>query len=100
MSARPRLVSGATLVVILVGLAVIERSLVHRAAAQQTTQAPKFEVDPFWPKPLPNGWVMGMAIGVAVDSRDHIWIVHRGDTLPPLEAAADQNPPQRSHSRM
>ena len=93
MSARPRLVSGATLVVILVGLAVIERSLVHRAAAQQTTQAPKFEVDPFWPKPLPNGWVMGMAIGVAVDSRDHIWIVHRGDTLSPLEAAADQNPP-------
>ncbi|HVS15112.1 MAG TPA: hypothetical protein VMV46_14385 [Thermoanaerobaculia bacterium] len=39
--------------------------------------APRFEVDPFWPKPLPNHWILGPAIGVAVDSRDHVWIVHR-----------------------
>ena len=40
---------------------------------------PTFEVDPLWPKPLPNHWVLGQTIGVAVDGRDHIWIVHRGD---------------------
>ena len=42
-------------------------------------QAPTFEVDPLWPRPLPNHWVLGQTIGVAVDAQDHIWIVHRGD---------------------
>ena len=41
--------------------------------------APMFEVDPMWPKPLPNHWVLGSAIGVAVDAEDHVWIVHRGN---------------------
>ena len=39
--------------------------------------APLFEVDPFWPKPLPNHMILGASIGVAVDSRDHVWIVQR-----------------------
>ena len=38
--------------------------------------APMFEVDPFWPKTLPNNWLLGSTIGVAVDSRDHVWVVH------------------------
>jgi DNA-binding beta-propeller fold protein YncE len=45
---------------------------------RQTVQAPYFEVDPFWPKPLPNHWLLGSAIGVSVDERDHVWIIHRG----------------------
>ena len=51
------------------------------AAAQRAAgvQAPTFEVDPLWPKPLPNHWVLGQTIGVAVDAQDHVWIVHRGD---------------------
>ncbi len=52
--------------------------VLSKAVAQGGKQAPRFEVDPFWPKPMPNNWVLGQAIGVAVDSRDHIWIVHRG----------------------
>ena len=36
-----------------------------------------FEVDPFWPKPLPNGWVTGNNIGIALDANDHIWMIHR-----------------------
>jgi len=39
--------------------------------------APRFEVDPLFPQPLPNHWLQGPMIGVTVDSRDHIWIVHR-----------------------
>ncbi len=39
--------------------------------------APRFEVDPLFPQPLPNHWLVGEMIGVAVDQRDHIWIVHR-----------------------
>ena len=51
------------------------------AAQAQDKEAPLFEVDPFWPKPLPNHWVLGMTIGLAIDSRDHVYIVHRRDTF-------------------
>jgi DNA-binding beta-propeller fold protein YncE len=47
-------------------------------AAQTAAAGPTFQVDPLWPRPLPNGWVLGSVTGVAVDSQDHIWIVHRG----------------------
>ena len=46
---------------------------------------PTFTVDPSWPKPLPNHWLVGAVAGVAVDSRDHIWITHRPSTLQPNE---------------
>ena len=93
MNPRRHLIIGTGFAVILAALVVLERALAREAAGQATVQAPRFEVDPMWPKPLPNGWVIGMAIGVGVDSNDHVWIVHRGDTLSQLEAAADQNPP-------
>ncbi len=51
-------------------------------------QVPTFRVDPFWPKPLPNRWIIGAVAGVAVDSRDHVWIVHRPSTLQPNETRA------------
>ncbi len=47
--------------------------------------APTFQVDPFWPKPLPGRWIVGAVVGVAVDSRDHVWITHRPATLQPNE---------------
>ena len=55
-------------------------------------QAPMFEVDPLWPKPLPNHWILGSAIGVTVDSQDHVWIIHRRNTFnerTEIGAAAD-----------
>src|ERR1041385_4914210 len=54
----------------------------------QTVMAPRFEVDPMWPKPLPNHWVMGNVIGVGVDANDHVFIVHRVDTVLPTENGA------------
>ncbi len=54
---------------------------------------PIFEVDPLWPKPLPNHWLLGTTIGVSVDNRDHIWIIHRGDSLSAGETPAAQDPP-------
>ena len=60
-------------------------------------QAPRFEVDPFWPKPLPNHWLLGSAIGVGVDSRDHIYVIHRGASLDErTEAGAIADPPTSS----
>jgi DNA-binding beta-propeller fold protein YncE len=44
-------------------------------------QGPKFEVDPVFPKPLPNHWVMGMTIGVTTDAQDNVWVLQRPPTL-------------------
>jgi hypothetical protein len=74
---KSRKVVWAALVVAVVGLG-IGQSMIERTAAQ-AKQAPKFEVDPFWPKPMPNNWVMGMTIGLTVDDRDHVWVIHRGN---------------------
>lgn len=57
-----------------------------------TAVAPRFEVDPFWPKPLPNHWVIGATIGVAVDSRDHVWVLHRQSSLEDKEKYATWTP--------
>jgi DNA-binding beta-propeller fold protein YncE len=49
-------------------------------SAQAPTQpelAPVFQLDRSWPKPLPNSWALGFVASVAVDSKDHVWILHR-----------------------
>src|SRR3954470_21257149 len=56
-------------------------------------EVPKFEVDPTWPKPLPNNWTLGQVAGVAVDEDDHVWIMQRPRSLSRLEKAAASNPP-------
>jgi DNA-binding beta-propeller fold protein YncE len=62
--------------------------------SRNSVQAPYFEVDPLWPKPLPNHWVLGSTIGVSVDERDHVWIIHRGSaTLGTNEKGLELNPP-------
>jgi hypothetical protein len=75
----------------------VAHGIFERAAAAQarnTVQAPRFEVDPLWPKPLPNHWLLGSTIGVWVDSRDHVWIIHRSSaTLNNNERAAEVTPP-------
>ena len=55
--------------------------------------APRFEVDPMWPKPLPNHWLLGTVIGVDVDAEDNVWIVHRGASLEPKEVYPTWDPP-------
>jgi DNA-binding beta-propeller fold protein YncE len=74
------LLVGAAFVVVIASLGIAQMVLVKIAVAQGQTavQAPRFEVDPFWPKPLPNHWVLGNAIGVWADDQDNVWIVHRG----------------------
>ena len=61
-------------------------------AVNDASMAPLFEVDPLWPKPLPNHWLLGSTIGVDVDSREHVWIVHRGN-LANNEIPAALDPP-------
>src|SRR5436190_1003472 len=58
-------------------------------AVAQAKQAPLFEVDPFWPKPLPNHWVTGSTIGLSVDARDNVYTIHRPNTVEDNFKAAD-----------
>jgi len=50
-------------------------------APAATRQVPVFEVDATWPK-LPNNWIVGHVASVAVDRRDHVWMLHRPNTIP------------------
>ena len=81
------------LVALGIGQVVVENPFAAQAGQQPGSPIPMFEVDPMWPKPLPNNWVVGAVIGVAVDSMDHVWIVHRPGTLAPGEIGAAANPP-------
>ena len=74
----------ATLAVLGAGSTWLERKAWFTPAS---TMAPRFEVDPMWPKPLPNHWILGQTIGVSVDAQDHIWIIHRAGSLEAGRAA-------------
>src|SRR6266853_993273 len=85
---------GAAILVLVAGLGVGSIVLERKAAVQAAgVQAPMFEVDPMWPKPMPNHWVIGMTIGVSVDAQDNVWIIHRGGSLEAKETYGNTNPP-------
>jgi DNA-binding beta-propeller fold protein YncE len=87
---------GAAWIALIVALGFAQAELQETAAAQGggKPQAPMFEVDPLWPKPLPNHWLLGSAIGVWADAQDHIWIIHRSSaTLDNNERGAELKPP-------
>jgi DNA-binding beta-propeller fold protein YncE len=53
-----------------------------------------YAVDTSWPKPLPHNWILGQVAGLAVDARDHVWIIHRPKTLIDEEKGAALSPPR------
>jgi hypothetical protein len=57
------------------------------SAQSGATGVPQYELDPSWPPKLPNDWVMGVPTWVAVDRRDHVWVLHRPRTAPPEQKA-------------
>ena len=85
-------VSLVALVVVLTGLQL----MLQTKTTAQGIQAGVYQVDPLWPKPLPNHWVFGSVVGLAVDSRDHVWVVHRGKaSIDPNLGAMMVYPPER-----
>lgn len=63
----------------------------HALAAQGNP--PKYEVDPSWPRPLPNKWVTGAVSGVCTDAQDHVFIVNRGNLTENELDSGRQAPP-------
>ncbi len=107
---RRNLLVGMTLVAAILALGIVQACTSDSASSPPATPAdgaaaiaaaapdevPLFEVDPFWPKPLPDHGLLGATIGVAVDSRDHVYIVHRNTPdqfAARTEVGAAQNPP-------
>jgi hypothetical protein len=82
---------GAAFLALLAVLVAAEITLEKQADAQTKAgvMAPRFEVDPFWPKPMPNKWHIGQAIGVSIDGKDDVWIIHRADSLEENEVGAE-----------
>src|SRR5262245_12461896 len=64
------------------------------ASTSQAADPPQFQVDPFWPKALPNNWTFGQIASVAVDSKDHVWVLQRPRSLSEDEKGATLTPPR------
>ncbi len=88
---RRTLLAGGLLALAAIAIYVAQDRI---AATSSAVEAPVFEVDPFWPQPLPNHWVLGAVVGVGVDSRDHVFVIHRQAPLNErTEIGAATDPP-------
>ena len=95
MTNRNRMLSAASIVAALVAIAGASVGSVA-GQARQNMQAPRFQYDPTFPQPLPAQWAIGAIGGMAVDSRDHIWVLHRPGPLRTNErfSGAAASPPK------
>jgi DNA-binding beta-propeller fold protein YncE len=50
------------------------------AQVKPGVEAPRFKVDPAWPK-IPNNWQFGQVASVSIDEQDHVWVLQRPGTL-------------------
>lgn len=93
MKRRRDVYVGVSVLTLLAVLTAMQLMLQTKTTAQGM-QAGVYQVDPLWPKQLPNHWVFGSVVGLAVDSRDHVWVVHRGKaTIDPNLGAMMSYPP-------
>jgi hypothetical protein len=92
---KRNLLIGATFVIALLALGLTERALERTVTAQakSAVQVPIFEVDPFWPKTMPKKWVFGQTIGLGIDEKDQVWIIHRGNDPGNLDGTEFAHPP-------
>jgi sugar lactone lactonase YvrE len=62
-------------------LSGIVAAMLCAPSLQAQGSAPKYELDPSWPKPFPNRWVIGGLGGVCVSADDHVLLLNRQDVL-------------------
>jgi DNA-binding beta-propeller fold protein YncE len=79
---------------LLLGLAALLQLVACAGNGPASAAATQYAVDPYWPQALPDKWQFGAVAGVAVDRRDHVWIIQRPATLTDDEKAASFNPPR------
>ena len=76
------LVGLAAVSIIPIALSLVMAAREVNSEVSASPGVPKFQVDLSWPAKLPNGWIMGVPSWVAVDRRDHVWVLHRPRALP------------------
>jgi len=64
------------------------------AARTQTEALPIYKVDPFWPKPFSNKWIIQGVPTMVMDKDDHLWVLNRPRDIMPDEAGAATTPPR------
>ena len=82
-----RTISACIAAAVLIGVPALSRTA-------QAGDVPTFAVDASWPKPLPNNWIIGQVGGITVDSKDHVWVIHRPRSLTDDEKGAALTPPR------
>lgn len=73
---KPYVYAGTLVLALVTGLGFFNS--LTQADSQKSFGAPSYQVNPFWPKPLPDNWVTGEVAGTCIDSNDHVFIVNRG----------------------
>jgi len=94
---RKKWIAAGTLGALVAALAAGQAALDARAETDRAemVEVPLFEVDPLWPEALPNHWILGSAVGVGVDSRDRVFVIHRRESLNErTEMLAAYDPPR------
>jgi hypothetical protein len=72
---------------IAIGLCCLSVLAIQPARAQKSPRdMPVYKVDPFWPKPLPNKWILQGIPVLVTDKNDHIWAISRPDDIKPDES--------------
>jgi DNA-binding beta-propeller fold protein YncE len=69
-------------VVVTTAVAALSNIGTQAQSPKAAQRIPVFEVDASWPPKLPNDWVVGHVASVAVDRRDHVFMLHRPNTIP------------------
>ena len=82
----------ATLCAVTIGLCCVW--VMPARPAAQAQDVPVYKVDPFWPKPLPNKWLMQQVPTLYVDKDDHVWVFNRSRGMRPDENGASTTPPR------
>jgi sugar lactone lactonase YvrE len=75
------------------GLAILVPANLAPSARAADSDVPRFLVDPYWPKPLPDRWVTGSVGGICVDNNDHVFGVNRADLTAMEEKVGKQPAP-------
>jgi hypothetical protein len=78
------------LIALLVGVAFL---ISNKSIDAQALSAPRYFVDPTWPRELPNKWKIGGITGLAVDRNDDVWVLNRPNDLTDIELHAELTPP-------
>lgn len=92
MKHRRKRIGGMALVALAAAFGT--RQALQAATQGQTVLAPAFEVEVLWPKPMPNHWILGSAVGLAVDARDHVFVLNLNDSFTArTEIGSGTNPP-------